>query len=445
MTAAGSPAVMKCTLFSEFLLPCRLCVPVAAFMQCNLLRFANSRRWFRLAICSVLAASVALPVLDLGDNPTLARPAVERDRYGIDKNRYLRQRHTIVPRETLSSIFGDFAVPPELTGRVGAQAKPVFDVGKVRAGNELFAYLDSTQGSYPIFVYAVEPSRYVVFDFRDSVAVYEGKLKPSVLTRTTRGTITHSLYETLDALGASSELVVQMARIFAWQVDFYGLQEGDQFAVFYDEGRIDDVVTELTVRAARFRHKGQDYYAFGFPQDDGTLGYYDPEGNALGREFLRAPVEYTRISSRYSRRRFHPVQKRYKPHLGTDFAAPHGTPIMATANGVVTAAAYAGDNGRYVRIRHNDIYETGYLHMSRIAVRRGQRVTQGQVIGYVGRTGLATGPHVCYRFWARGRQVDPLLLTLPPTASVDAADLDAFATTRNQYVSELTLPPHATD
>ncbi len=382
--------------------------------------------WLRALLCTALALTVAMHAPNLGENPTLAKSAIERDHYGINKNQYVQQRYTVKPRETLASILRGHAVAPGAISRIEDHASPVFDVRTLQAGNELLVYSDTAAEGAPLLVYRPEPTRYIVFDFRDSVAVYEGFLKPSVARKEVRGSITQSLYETLDALQASSAVAAQLARIFAWQVDFYRLNKGDRFAVVYDEDRIDDMVTRIHILAARFQHDGQDFYAYGFPKDDGRIDYYDEEGKALRRTFLKAPLEYTRISSRFSRRRFHPVQKRYKPHLGTDFAAPHGTPIMATADGTVIATGYDKNNGRYVKVRHNDLYTTGYLHMSRIAVKRDQHVQQGEVIGYVGSTGLATGPHVCYRFWLNGRQVDPHQLVLPPAAPIDSADSVAF-------------------
>ena len=188
-------------------------------------------------------------------------------------------------------------------------------------------------------------------------------------------------------------------------------QAGDRFEVIFEESYVDDTVFVGTgkILAARFFHNGKSFYAFRYENGE-VEGYYDHEGEGMKRMFLKAPLEFARITSRYTMNRFHPVQKRWKAHLGTDYAAPSGTPILATANGTVVAAAYNSANGNYVKIKHNGTYTTQYLHMSRIGkgVRNGSRVEQGQVIGYVGSTGLATGPHVCYRFWKNGRQVDPL-------------------------------------
>ncbi|MBT8401318.1 MAG: M23 family metallopeptidase, partial [Rhodothermia bacterium] len=195
------------------------------------------------------------------------------------------------------------------------------------------------------------------------------------------------------------------------------------------------------VHAARFIASGREFNAFHFDKQ-GAIAYFDEEGNSLRKTFLAAPVKYSRISSRYTGRRFHPVLKRYRSHLGTDYAAPFGTPIRATGDGEVVEAAYKKGNGRYVKIRHNGTYTTAYLHMSRIAtgIRRGKYVRQGDIIGYVGSTGLARGNHVCYRFWKHGRQVDPLKETFPSAEPVLAELREAFDMVRMELVLQLGLP-----
>src|SRR5690606_1378243 len=205
-------------------------------------------------------------------------------------------------------------------------------------------------------------------------------------------------------------LAVQLAQIFGGVIDFYSIKEGDWFKVQYETNYVaDKEVGSGRIQSAQFYHNGKEYHAHYFQTDENTEGqYYDEQRNSMQRTFLKAPLKYSRISSRFTKRRLHPVQKVWKAHLGTDFAAPHGTPIIATGNGVVTESGATSGNGNYVKIQHNKTYTTQYLHMSRRAVKKGQRVKQGQVIGYVGSTGLATGPHVCYRFWKNGTQVDPL-------------------------------------
>jgi murein DD-endopeptidase MepM/ murein hydrolase activator NlpD len=244
-------------------------------------------------------------------------------------------------------------------------------------------------------------------------------------------------------MNISHDLTNKFVDIFAWQVDFQRLQKGDQFKLIYEE----NLVEEKSVGVGRilgvyFEHSNNGYYAFPFDQGDG-LDYFDNEGNSLRKALLKYPIEFTRISSRYSKSRFHPVVKVFRPHLGTDFAAPTGTPIRSVGDGIVEEAQYKTNNGNYVKIRHNGTYTTGYLHMSKIAsgITPGTRVRQGQTIGFVGSTGLATGPHLCYRFWKNGVQVDALKVELPPSQPVKADYFQNFEKVKTDLIQRLQLIP----
>jgi len=245
----------------------------------------------------------------------------------------------------------------------------------------------------------------------------------TVKRREVSGVITSSLSEAMQAQGLSNLLVYELSNIYQWSIDFFKLQKGDQFKMVYQEKYIDDTIFAGVekVDAAVFKHSEEPYYAFRYLTDtiSGQPSFYDAEAKALQSFFLKAPLNYSRISSRYTKRRFHPVQKRWKAHLGTDYAAPHGTPIVSTANGTVIASSYTSGNGNYVKVKHNGKYTTQYLHMTKRNVRNGQTVRQGDVIGYVGSTGLATGPHVCYRFWVNGKQVDPYRQNLPSAKHIE--------------------------
>jgi murein DD-endopeptidase MepM/ murein hydrolase activator NlpD len=237
------------------------------------------------------------------------------------------------------------------------------------------------------------------------------------------------------------ELILSLADVYAWTIDFYHLQKGDAFKVIYTERLVEGKFVGIDrIIAAEFTHRKSPLRAYLF-ESDGTDDYYDDEGNSLRKAFLRAPVKFSRISSRYSKKRFHPVQKRYKAHLGTDYAAPTGTPILATGDGVVIAATYTKSNGNYIKIRHNGTYTTQYLHMSKRKSKLGDRVKQGDVIGYVGSTGLATGPHVCYRFWKNGKQVNPYKQKLPPSKPVIPENMDAFMQLKDNLSQRLDQIP----
>jgi len=378
-----------------------------------------------------------------------ARSAVFRpitivyDAFGIEEDAFERSTHRIRRGETFADILTRYEVPYADVLALAEAARDVFNVRRLQAGRPLHIYRDSTGAR--VFVYQPDPVRYVVFDLREPVRVYTGRRAVERVLRTAQGVIESSLYETLQAADADPELAIRLSEIFAWQIDFYRIQRGDRFVALYEETLIDgEPVGIERVLAARFQHMGEDFYAFRF-EHDGGVDYYDEAGRNLRKAFLKAPLRYSRITSRYSLRRFHPVQKRYKPHLGTDYAAPAGTPVYATGDGVVIEAGYTRYNGYYVKIRHNAVYTTGYLHFSRIAkgIRPGVRVRQGQVIGYVGSTGLATGPHVCYRFWKNGRQVDPLREQLPPGEPVPDSLRDAFFALRDRLMPRLLFEPPA--
>jgi murein DD-endopeptidase MepM/ murein hydrolase activator NlpD len=249
--------------------------------------------------------------------------------------------------------------------------------------------------------------------------------------------INGSLSETLSNAGVSPALAPKLAGIYAYTIDFFKIQKGDKFAVTINEKFMEDsiYIGVESIEASYFEHKGKKIFAFPYKLNENQKkeDYYDENGKGLKSMFLKAPLDYFRISSRFSGRRFHPVQMRFKAHNGTDYAAPHGTPIKTTASGVVEKTGYTAGNGNFVKVRHSGTYSTQYLHMSRIMVRNGQSVSQGQTIGKVGSTGLATGPHVCYRFWKNGVQVDPLRLKLPNTEPMGGSDKQKYL----QYIAPL--------
>lgn len=374
-----------------------------------------------------------------------AAPVVEWDEFGLEADAFVTVDQQIRRNQTFSDLLGGFNVPYERIVLAAQQSRPVFDVRHLRAGKNVRIYhTPDSLRTAQYFVYQQDPIRYVVFDLStDSLAVYEGERPVETREREVSGVITSSLYETLVQQDVSPRLASDLAEIFAWQIDFYRIQDGDNFRVVFEEQWVDDDIVGLgAVHAARFQHVGKDYYAFRFEQD-GFVDYFDPEGNSLRKAFLISPVKYSRISSRYTGRRFHPVQKRWKAHLGTDYAAPRGTPIRATGDGTVVEAQFKRYNGNYVKVRHNGTYTTQYLHMSKIekGIRPGARVRQGDVIGYVGSTGLATGPHVCYRFWKHGQQVDHLREEFPASHPVEEAHRARFAQTRDQLMQRLLEAP----
>lgn len=267
------------------------------------------------------------------------------------------------------------------------------------------------------FIYEKSPIHYASISLGDSVYGNKGEKPVTIKKQTASGVITSSLSDAIDQAGIHYLMTNKFADIYQWSIDFFRIQKGDQFKIVYTEKFINDTIFAGIdqIEAAVFKHKGRDFYAFNYLIDsvNNRFDYFDEEANTLRSFFLQAPLQYSRISSYYSPKRFHPVQKTWKAHKGTDYAAPTGTLIWSTADGVVTHSGYTAGNGNYVKVKHTTKYATQYLHMSKRAAKVGQYVKQGEVIGYVGSTGLATGPHVCYRFWVDGEQVDPRKQDLP--------------------------------
>lgn len=302
--------------------------------------------------------------------------------------------------------------------KIVESVKDSFDVRKILTGKPytILAKKDTTEKAQ-VFIYEPGKTEYVIVDFTDSVFVKTIKKKIKTITRVAEGKITSSLSEAMDEQGLDYALVNEMSDIYAWTIDFFHLQKDDKFKVIFEENYVDDTlyVGLGKVKAAFFEHKKDTFYAFNYVTDSlkNISDYYDENANSLRRQFLKAPIKFSRISSRYNLNRFIKYYGRVKAHRGTDFAAPVGTPIMSTANGTVIESRYKGGNGNYVKVKHNSVYSTQYLHMKKRAVKVGDFVKQGDVIGWVGMTGYTSGPHVCYRFWKNGSEVDPFKEKLP--------------------------------
>lgn len=348
--------------------------------------------------------------------------------YGFVFNDYKVIRDTIKSGDNLSLIFGKFDLPDSLrTFDAVEKVKDSFNPRMIKIGKPYLLFLDKKKpNELKALVYVKNKIEYAVIDFRDSVQVNNKKKPTSLKRRTIAAEIEGSLSETLSKQGVSQAFATKLAKVYEYSIDFFKIQKGDKFSVTINERYIEDsiYVGIESVESTYFQHRGNDYYAFPYKlkPEQAYPDYYDEKGNGLKSMFLKSPLDYFRISSRFSGRRFHPVQKRWKAHNGTDYAAAHGTPIKSTATGVVERAGYTSGNGNYVKIRHNGTYSTQYLHMSKILVKNGQHVSQGQVIGKVGSTGLATGPHVCYRFWKNGVQVDPFRQQLPNAEPMNDKD-----------------------
>ena len=397
----------------------------------------------RLAESPLTAGLGLLLALQLLLTPSIekgmrAQPSVRIDQYGIDQHQYRRATRTIHRGETLASIMLEEGVAPERVLEATTAADGVVNLRRIRSGHPLLVYSGVANPEPSVFIYKPSPEKYVTFDLRDSVSVYHGFLPATKIRRTVTAIIQSDLYSSLSEVEMPNAMTAQLVRLFGWRISFQHLQVGDRLAVTYEDHVVDSVSVDVSVVAARIVHRNSNFFAFRHMYE-GKEEYFDQDGRGVKGQFLRAPVDFTRISSRYSLRRFHPVQRRYKAHLGTDFAAPTGTPVFSTADGIVTRAAYGRNNGNFVQIRHGETYATAYLHLSRIAagMSPGTQVSQGQVIGYVGSTGLATGPHVCYRFWMDGVQVDPLQLSFSAVEGLPESELPRFHIARDSLMRAL--------
>lgn len=378
----------------------------------------------------------------------LPAPPVKRlseELYGLDVSEMEVVHTTLEPNQFLADVLSPHEVENQTIHQMGLKSQEVFDVRKMRAGNPV-AILKDKEQQVNYFVYEKSKSEYVVFDLRDEVDIYLGQKPVVTRQQEVAGYISSSLYGAIQEQGADISLAAKLENTYAWSIDFFHLQKGDFFKVIYEESFVDGESLGVSrIIGAQFRHASKDFFAVEFTQDS-VPDYFDEEGNSLRKAFLKAPLKYSRISSGFSYRRFHPILKRYRSHLGVDYAAPHGTPIYAVGDGVVTHAAYKGGNGNYVKIQHNTMFATQYLHLSKFAsgIKSGTFVKQGDVIGYVGSTGLATGPHVCFRFWKNGKQINPLTVEAPPSEPIREEKMAAYQGIRDRILGELAAIPTPT-
>jgi len=367
-------------------------------------------------------------------------PIVEQ--FGFKYNDFNVANDTIQKGDTFGSILDTQNLGDQKVYDIIEKVKDSFDVRMMRIGKPftLFRSKDRKK-KLEAFVYQPDRGTFYVIDLRDSLKVFKKTRPIRIKTRTIAGSLDGSLSEALGRQGVDAGLANKLTKVYAWSIDFFKLKKGDKFGITFTERYIDDTIYDGvdSLKAAFFEYKGKTIYAFPFAQNEasGKLDYYDDEGKALKNFFLKAPLKFVNITSHFTQNRFHPVQLIWKAHKGTDYAAPTGTPIMTTASGVVEQTGFTAGNGNFVKVKHDRTYATQYLHMSKILVRRGQHVNQGDVIGKVGSTGLATGPHVCYRFWKNGVQVDALKLKLPNSEPMDKRNLPRFLAQMKPLKKEL--------
>ncbi len=363
--------------------------------------------------------------------------------YGIIIDSLNVYKDVVKPNQNLSEILTGYNVAYPTIDKIAREWKDVFDVRRIRAGNNYTVICkedprDSIEKTL-YFIYDKSSTEYVCYDLRDSINAKIGQKKINKKMKTTSGVITSSLWKTMVDNEVDPELALFLSEIYAWTIDFYGIQKYDKFRVLYEELSVDDDYIGIgNIFGAWFEHMGKEFYAVYFEQD--SLGdYYDDEANSLRRTFLKAPLRFTRISSRFSHSRLHPILKYRRPHLGVDYAAPRGTPVRAVGDGVVVKASYSGGAGNMVKIRHNGTYSTGYMHLWKFGkgIKAGVHVEQGDIIGYVGSTGLSTGPHLDFRFYKNNSSVNPLEVESPPAEPVDSANLEHYNIVKDSIINIL--------
>ena len=362
--------------------------------------------------------------------------------FGINADNYNIERHTVERGDSWSKILGSYGIGTQKVLRLDQLTKNTCPLRTIRAGSHYttFTHRDSTSTRLDHLVYEKSIIDYVVFSFvGDSVAVREGQREVEIRRKKSTAVISSSLWGAIMEAKLPYSLASEMEDIYQWTVDFFGIQEGDQFTVIYDEKFIDTLSVGIgRVWGAKFTHRGKDIYAIPFEQG-GRLQYWEEDGGSLRKQLLKAPLKFTRISSKFSHARFHPVLKKYRPHHGVDYAAPMGTPVRAVADGTVIRKSYDKAAGNMLKIKHPGNLSSGYLHLRGFAkgIKVGARVSQGQVIGYVGSTGRSTGPHLDFRLWKGNTAINPLKVPQKPTEPISKENREKFERVKERIMAEL--------
>ncbi len=369
-------------------------------------------------------------------------PAPVKLLYGIPMNEFSVQQGVVHRGESLADILVPHGINPQQIHEISMLPDSIINERKIRPGNSYSLFFSGD--SIPAwFVYEKDPMNWVVIgDFRDSIRAENGTKQVEQRLQTASGTIESSLWESMQSAGANPILAVELSEIFAWSIDFFGIQQGDRYKVIYEESYVDSLSIGINrILGAWFYHNNTDFWGIPFKQE-GVLSFFDDQGNSLRKAFLKAPLRFSRISSGFSNSRYHPVLKIRRPHHGVDYAARTGTPVHTVGDGVVTKTGYQkSGGGNYVKIKHNSVYSTTYMHLSRFGkgIKSGTYVKQGDVIGYVGSTGLATGPHLDFRFYKNGSAVNPLKVVAPPVEPVYEKNLQAYRIRKSLTMSLLEL------
>jgi len=393
---------------------------------------------FLVAGMLVLAHRVDESILNNSADEEVA--TVHTYQFGFNVDSVHIHRDVIRKNDFFGAILNKNGLAQNLILLLEHESKKVFNIRNIREGAKYHVIKKNECDVKPIaLIYEPDRYKYVIYDFRDSLQVRLIEREVEVCEAETYGKIESTLWGALDKQKVDPAIIDNMEDALSGAVDFYHTQKGDEFKLIYENKFIDGELVGIgKLIAASYTNESGTSHSILYKINDNE-GYFDNEGRPAQRAFLKAPVKFSRISSRYNLRRFHPIRGKTIPHLGTDYAAPHGTPIRTVSDGVIIAASYTGGNGNFVKVRHDNVYETQYLHMSRFekGIRPGVRVKQGQTIGYVGSTGLATGPHVCFRFWKNGRQINHLREKLPAAKPMSKEELPSYYEHRDKILTRL--------
>lgn len=396
----------------------------------------------------ILIASLAiffLPVTEqdgilIEHADTLGNPPLIMKEYGLPVDSFIIITGKIKKNQMLSDLLYDYDVSNQKVNEFILASEGIFNLKKIRYGNpwKLFCSRDSLP-EVEYFVYEHTPVEYYLVDFTGPVRVIRQEKEIRIETKETGGVINFSLWMSTKELSLDPMLAIELSEIYAWTIDFFAIQKGDSFKVIYDELYVDTLYTGMgKIHGAWFHHDAKNLYAIPFVQDSVDT-YFDQDGNSLRREFLKSPVRYSRIGSKYSHSRMHPILRIRRPHYGVDYSAPVGTPVHAIGDGEVIEMANKSEAGNMVRIRHNSVYSTAYLHLAYYGkgIEVGRRVKQGDVIGYVGSTGLSTGPHLDFRFYKNGYPVDPLKVEAPPVEPIKEENKLLYDSVKTEMIRKL--------
>lgn len=373
------------------------------------------------------------------DEPLLVISEVTME-YGLPVDSFNVVRGRVGRNQNLSLILSEFDIEMNIVHQIAVFSREVFDVRRIRAGNSWAVFLSRDSLNIPeFFVYEDDPVEYVIVRLSDPVNIERNWKEIEAVTKEGSGIINSSLWNAARSNDLPPMVAILLSEVFAWNIDFFALQKGDYFRAIYDEDYVEGMSAGgYRIKAAHFNHMGRDFYAIPFEQDS-VLSFFDQDGNSLRRAFLKAPLRYSRISSGFSNSRLHPILRVRRPHHGVDYAAPVGTPVYSIGDGMVTETSYTPGAGRMVKIRHNSVYTSAYLHLRNFEkyIKPNTWVTQGDIIGYVGSSGMSTGPHLDFRIWRNAQPVDPLRIESPPVEPVSEENLESFNLEKEVWMDKL--------